>query len=120
MKFTIKFACALIIILISTGCMSTQLLPVPKLDRDPNSAIIILKRQPSLPKSAAAFMRVEVYDNDKLVGKLASNDELKWSREEGITRLEVKFLTMSGMPHPEISANTDEFEVKRGSVISFV
>ncbi|TRZ51413.1 hypothetical protein D4S03_05210 [bacterium] len=76
MKFTVKFACALIIIFISTGCAATHLAPVPKLDRDPNSAIIILKR-PSTSQNLE--VRVEVYDNDKLIGSLASEDELKWS-----------------------------------------
>ncbi len=112
MKFTVKLACAIIIILISTGCATTQLVPVPTLDRDPNSAIIILKR---LSISQGVPIRVEIYDNDKLIGSLAREDELKWSREEGSVRLEVKCLTIWGTPHPEIRANA-EFEAKKNNV----
>jgi hypothetical protein len=76
MKFTVKFAGALIIIFISTGCATTHPAPVPTLDRDPNSAIIILKR-PSISQNIE--VRVDVNDNDKFIGSLASEDDLKWS-----------------------------------------
>lgn len=112
MKFTVKFACALIIILISTGCVTTQWVPVPQLDRDPNSAIVILKR-PSVPPSD--FIRVEVYDNNMLIGELRGKDELKWSRGEGTLKLEIKYTTVWGWSNPEIRANT-EFEVKKNNV----
>ncbi len=113
MKFTVKFACALIIILISTGCITTQRVPVPQLDRDPTSAIIILKR-PSIPITAR-LIRVEVYDNDKLVGHLSSGDELKWSRGEGTLKLETKYFDLWGNPSSWIAASTI-LEVKKNNV----
>ena len=112
MKFTVKFACSLIIILISTGCVSTQLVPVPQLDRDPNSAIVILKRPSVHPFD---LIRVEVYDNTMLIGILRGNDELKWSRGEGTLKLEIKYSDLRGSPNSVMAANTI-LEVKKNNV----
>lgn len=97
MKFTVKFACALIIILISTGCATTQLVPLPQLERDPNAATIIIKR-PFIDYSwldfhSLAFVNHPVYDNGKLIGKVSNGGELKWSREAGNMDLEVRLFT---------------------------
>lgn len=95
MKFKVKYACTLIIILISTGCaMTTQLVPLPQLERDPNAATIILKR-PYIDYSwldihSLALVNYPVYDNGKLIGKVGNGGELKWSREAGNMDLEVR------------------------------
>ena len=111
MKFTVKFACALIIILILSGCVTTQRLPVPQLDRDPNSAIIILKRPSVYPFD---LISVVVYDNDMLIGKLYGKDELKWSRGEGTLKLVIKY-PLWEPPNHGVNANI-EFEVKKNNV----
>jgi hypothetical protein len=113
MKFTVKFSCALIIILISAGCATTQLVPVPKLDRDPNSATIILKR---LNSNFLPHNKPSVFDNGKPIGEIGSGGQLIWSRDEGKLELDIKHISIFGVENLGLSRIHRVFDVKKNKV----
>lgn len=86
-----------------SGCATKQFVPVPRHDSDQNFAIISLNRENSLLGAARVL---DVYDNGKHIGEIASDGLLKWSREEGEMFIEIKqSLTV---------VNKILFNVKRG------
>ena len=101
----------IIVCAILTGCATTQQVQVPKLDLDPESAIIILKRP-----STAVWNNPKVFDNGEPIGEIGNNGLLKWSRKEGIVELDIIFRDIWGNRSFQTGDIHAVFEVKKNKV----
>lgn len=113
MKFTVKFACALIIILILAGCATFQHVPVPEKLNDPNSATIILNR---LKDIDYPWSNPSVFDNGKLIGEIGNGGQLIWSRDEGRLELDIKYINLFGDENSGMIRIHRVFDVKKNKV----
>jgi len=100
-----------------TGCMglsTVQHVPIPSLDDDPESAIIILKRVNS--SNFLSQKNPSVFDNGKLIGEISTGGELKWSRKEGTIKLDISHVSTSGTNGLPAANIHREFKVYKNNV----
>lgn len=106
------FALLTIALIGCSGFPTVQSVPVPKLEIDPESAIIILNRPSAI---LAAWNNPSVYDDGNLIGEISNGGTLKWSRKAGTVKLDV-FHEQNGKHTFPASEVQTIFEVKNNTV----